>query len=180
MIRKHQRIRKHYVLPPPCRENDHLRDIVTGQGFDALVHLLRLLPVAVKPHNAELGLYLSGVDLDDPDARCDELFAEGIGEGAHGGFGSAVDAATLVGLTASDGADVYDVAAPAVGARLEYGKNSLGHVDETGDVGGEHNVDVFLLDSRRLSDALDQTPSLLSVYPRDYISFVLGDVLTHC
>lgn len=156
MIRKHKRIRQHDILPPPRRENHHLGDIIARQRLDTLIHLLRLVLVAVKAHDAELGLDLARVDLDDADARRDEFLAERLGERAHGGFGCAVDAAALVGLAAGDGPDVDDVAAAAVGAGLEDGEDGLRHVDEAGDVGVEHDGDVCGGDVGGLGDALDE------------------------
>lgn len=61
-----------------------------------------------------------------------------------GGLGGTVDGAAGVRLSASDGANVHDVALTAVGSSQEDGQNGLGHVDEAGDVGAEHNVHVFL------------------------------------
>lgn len=46
------------------------------------------------------GLDLAGVDVDDADARGDELLAQCVGEAADGGLGGAVDASASVRLTA--------------------------------------------------------------------------------
>jgi hypothetical protein len=156
MIRKHQSIRQHDILPPPRRKNHHLGNILRRQRLHTLIHLLCLLLVASKPDNTKLRLDLAGVNLNDPDPRRNQLAAHGVCEGAHGGFGSAVDAAALVGFAAGDGADVDDVAFAAVGARFEDGEDGLGHGDEAGDVGGEHGVNVGGGDGGGLSDAFDK------------------------
>jgi hypothetical protein len=52
----------------------------------------------------------------------------------------------LVGFAASNGTDVDDVAATAVGAGLKDGKDRLRHANEAGYVGCEHDVDVFGFD----------------------------------
>jgi hypothetical protein len=156
MVRENQRIRQDNILPPANSKDNNLRDILRSQRLDALIHLLRLIDITAEPHNTELRLDLPGIDLDDADARRNQLAAQRVGEGAHGRLGRAVDAAALVGLAAGDGADVYNVAAAAVGARLEDGQDGLGHCDEAGDIGREHGVDVFGEDVGGLRDAFDE------------------------
>ena len=156
MVWEDQSIGKHDILAPTSCKDDYLGDVVARQGLHALVDFLRLLLVAAKSHNTKLGLDLAGINLDDADAGGDEFFAEGVGEGADGGFGCTVDAAALIRLAASDGADIDDITAATVGAGLEDGEDGLGHVDEAGDVGREHDIDVVGLDVRGLRNALDE------------------------
>lgn len=160
MVRENQCIGNNHILPPRSSKHNHLRNIITSQRLHALVHLLRLLLVAAKPHDAELGLDLPGIDLDDADAARDQLLAQRVGEAAHRGLGRAVDAAALVGLAARNRADVYDVAAAAVRAGQEERQDGLGHGDQACDVGLEHDVDVGLGDFGGLVDALDEAAEL--------------------
>jgi hypothetical protein len=102
--------------------------------------------------NKTYRLDLSGIDLHDADACVDELLAKRISEGAYGSLGGAVDATTGVGLTASNAANVDDVARAAVRASLEDGQDGLRHVDKPSHVGVEHDVDVLLGDLRGTGD----------------------------
>lgn len=61
------------------------------------------------------------------------------------------------GVGTGDGANVDNVAMAAVGALLEDGEDGLGHVDEAGDVGVEHDAHVILVDLGGPGDALDET-----------------------
>lgn len=45
-------------------------------------------------------LDLAGVDLDNPNSRCNELLSKRLGETADGGFRGTVDAASWVGFPA--------------------------------------------------------------------------------
>ena len=152
MIWKHQRIRQHDILPPTRRKNHNLGNILGRQRLHALIHLLRLIPISTKPHNAEFRLHLPRIDLDDADARGDEFAAHGVCKGPDGGLGGTIDAAALVGFAAGDAADVDDVAGVLL---LEDGQDGLGHGDEAGDVCGEHGVDVGGGDGGGLGDAFD-------------------------
>jgi len=113
MVRKHQSISQHNILPPPYRKHHHLRNVLGRERFHPFIHLLRLLLITAKPYNAKLRLHLPWIDFNDADAAGDELLAHRVGEGAYGGFGRAVDAAALVGFPPRDGSDVYDITLPA-------------------------------------------------------------------
>lgn len=126
MIRKHQRIRQHNIFPPARRKNHNLGNILGRQRLHALIHLLRLILIPAKSHDAEFSLNLPRIDLDDADARGDQFAAHGVCERAYGGLRSAVDAAALVGFAAGDAADVDDVAGVF---GFEDGQDGLGHGD---------------------------------------------------
>ena len=164
MTRENQRISNHNVLLS-CRNKHHnLSNVVRRQRINASVDCIGLVLVAVEPHHAELGLYLAGINLHDADARGDQLLAQGIGEAAHGGLGGAVDGSSGVRLAAGDGADVNDVARTTfVSAGLKDGQDGLGHVNEAGDVGGEHDVDVGFGDGWGLGDFLCIVFSIIQV-----------------
>lgn len=55
-----------------------------------------------------------------------------------------------------DGSNVDNVSLATVWSLLEDGQDSLRQVDEAGDVGSEHDVQVILGDFRRLGDTLDK------------------------
>lgn len=150
-------IGKDDILPPCGGEHDDLGNIIGRQRLDALIHLLRLLLIAVEPDDGELGFDLSRIDLDDPYPGGNQLLPERVGEAADSSFGGAVDGTAGVGLTASDGADVDDVAGATIGAGEIDGENGLGQVDEAGDVGVEHGGHVFLGNIRGPGEALDQS-----------------------
>lgn len=177
MVGEDQTVGNDNVLPPGGGEDNDLCDVVGSQGLAAFVDGVGLGLVAVEAHDGEVGLDLARVDGDDADARGDELLAQRLGEGADGGLGGAVDAAADVWLAAcercsgqyrtgsyenaqeehtSDGTNVDNVARTAVRPLLEDGEDGLGHVDETRDVGLEHDVHVLLGDVRRPGPALDQ------------------------
>lgn len=99
---------------------------------------------------------MTGINLNDTNAAGDELLAQGLGEATNGGLGGAVDGSAGVGFAAGNGADVDDVAVATVRTGEEDGEDDLGHVDETGDVGLEHDVDVILVDFGGTSHAFDE------------------------
>lgn len=119
MVRENKRISNDHILPSRGSKHDDLGNIITSQRLHALINLLRLLLVTTKPDNTKLCLDLPRVDLDDADTARDKLLTQRVGEAAHRGLGRAVDAATLVRFAARNRADVYDVAAAAVGAGKE-------------------------------------------------------------
>lgn len=163
MVRENKSISKDDILPPPRRENNHLGNIIPSQRLHPLIHFLRLLPITPESDNAKLRLHLPRINLNHPDPARDQLFAEGVGEAAHRGFGRAVDAAACVRLAARDGADVDDVAAAAVRAGEEEGQDGLGHCDQAGYVGLEHGVDVGLGDGGGFVDAFDEAAISTSI-----------------
>lgn len=102
-------------------------------------------------------LNLPGVNLNDANPCSDKLLAHRLGEGADGRLGGAIDASTGVRFTASNASDVDNVTAAALRSLLEDRENSLGHVDETGNVGVEHDVHIFGGDVASMGNALDET-----------------------
>lgn len=127
MIRKNQSISHNNILPSPCRKHHNLSDIIRSQGLTPFINFISSSFIAVESHNRELGFHLSGVDLYNADPSGDEFATEGVGEGADGSFGRAVDASAGVGLAAGDAADVYDIAGAGVASGLENGEDGLGH-----------------------------------------------------
>ena len=90
MVRKDQAVSQHHVLPPSRSKHYDLGNISSSKRFYPFVHFVGFGFVAGEADNAEFGLDLAGVDLDDADARGDEFAAKGVGESADGGFGCAV------------------------------------------------------------------------------------------
>lgn len=99
---------------------------------------------------------MTGVDLNDTDSRRDELLAQRVGERANGSLGGAVNGTTGVGLTTSDTSNVDDITAAALVALLEDRQDGLSHVDQTGDVGVEHDAHIFDRDIGSLRNTLDE------------------------
>lgn len=182
MLGEDQRVGNDDILRPGRSEDDHLGNVLGRQRVDAAEQLasihtreyfrrgsdlringIRLGLVAVEADNRELRLDLAGVDLNHTHARGNQLLAQALGEAADGSLGGAVDASAGVGVEAGNAADVDNVAGTAVGAALEEGgQDSLGHVDEAGDVGSKHDVDVLLGDFRGTSNALDEATVCVS------------------
>ena len=129
MIRENEGISQNHILTSSSSKHNDLRNIIRSQRFTPLINLIRSTLIAIKSHNTKLRLDLTRIDFDNTDTRSDEFFSEGVGEGAYGGFGRAVDAAAWVGLSACDAADVYYVAGSGIAAREEDGEDGLGHVD---------------------------------------------------
>lgn len=157
MVGKDQGVGDDNVLPSSCRKDDDLGDIIRSERFAALVDLVGGRLVTIESDDGEFGLHLTGINLNDSDAGGYKLSAQSIGEAADCGLGCTVDATAGVGLTTCNGADVDNVSGTAIGTSgLEDGENSLGHVDQTCDVRGKHDIDVFLLDLRSFSHTLDE------------------------
>lgn len=102
-------------------------------------------------------LNLPGVNLNDANPGSDKLLAHRLSEGADGRLGGAVDASTGVRITASNASNVDNVTAAAIRSLLEDRENSLGHMDETVNVGVEHDVHIFGGDVASMGNALDKT-----------------------
>lgn len=102
-------------------------------------------------------LNLTGVNLNDTDSGRDEFLAKRIREGADCRLGGTVDATTGVRLAASNRSNINDITTATLRALLENGQDCLGHVDETGDIGVKHDLQVFSRNLRCLCNALDQT-----------------------
>jgi hypothetical protein len=163
VVRKHQCVGQHNILPPPNSKHDHFGNIIWGKRLHALVHLLRFLLVATKPDNTEFRLHLPRINLDDANPAGDELLAHSVGKGAHCSFARTVNAAALVGLTTSDGANVHDIALAAQGPLLENREDGLRHGDEAGYVGAEHGVDVCWGDVGGLRHAFDEATAFVRI-----------------
>lgn len=150
-----------------------------------LVHLVCLRLVTVKPNDRELleanatvskrrarqqkfkikkpySLNLARVNLNDPNPSRDKLLPQRVRKTPDGRLGSTVNAATGIRLPAGDGADVDDVAGAAVGPLLENRQDGLRDVDQAGDVGREHDVDVFLCDLGCFCDTFDEATIIMS------------------
>lgn len=56
--------------------------------------------VAVEADDGELGLNLTGINLNDTNPSCNQLLSQAVGEAADGSLGGTVDGASGVGLTA--------------------------------------------------------------------------------
>lgn len=112
-------------------------------------------------------LNLTRIDFNNTNSRGDELLSQGVGEGADSGLGGAVDAAARVRLAAGNTANVDNITTATLRALLEYGQDGLGHVNETGDVGVKHDLDILGSDFRCLGDTLDQTTA-----PRMSVSII--------
>lgn len=123
-------------------------------------------------------LNLTRINLNNSNTRRDELLSQRVGETAHCGLGSAVDASSNIRLSAGDTANIDDVSAAAVVFLLEDGEHGLGHVDQSGDICGDHNVDVCELDIGGLCNALDEATVTRSQYD-SLIAFVALQ-LTRC
>ena len=99
---------------------------------------------------------MTRIDFNNTNSRGDELLSERVSEGADSRLGGAVDAAARVRLATCDTANVDNITTATVRALLEDGKDGLGHVNETGDVGVKHDLDILGSDFRCLGDTLDQ------------------------
>ena len=96
------------------REHDAVRHVLGRQGLDAFIHAPRGFAIAVKAHEAELGLDEPGGDLRDPDRLAVELEPQRPGDRTHRVLGGGVAGAAFVRLETRDGADVHDVPAPGL------------------------------------------------------------------
>ena len=121
MVRKNQRISNHHILPPTRRKHHNLCNIITRQRLYALINLLRLLLIASKSYHTKFRLDLPRVDLNNPHTARNQLLAQAVCKRPDSCLCSAVDAAALIRLATRNRADVYDVAAAAVGAGKENG-----------------------------------------------------------
>lgn len=113
-------------------------------------------------------LNLARINLHNSDPRGDKLLSQCIREASDRSLSSAVDATTRVGLSSCDTSNVDDVSSATRISLFENGKDCLGYVDQSGDVGGEHDVYVFRSDIRSLGNAFDQATVLVSI-PRNSI-----------
>lgn len=60
------------------------------ERFDAVVHLISSVLIAIVPHEAEFRLDHTGLHIGDADRRAHQLFHERFGERAHGKLGRTV------------------------------------------------------------------------------------------
>ena len=150
VVREDQTVRHNNILPPARGENNNLRNIISRQRLATRINSISFALIAIKPHNTKLSLDLSGIHADNSHSRRDELFPQAVGECPDCCFGRAVDPAAWVWLAAGDRTNVDDVANVAL---QHSAKDFLGHVDEAGDVGGEHDVHVVFGDLGGAGDA---------------------------
>lgn len=154
MIRENQTIRHNNILPPARRKNHNLRNIIRRQRLTTRINSIRLTLIPIKPHNTKLSFNLSGINTNDSHPRRDELFPQTVGERSDGCFGRAVNSAAGIRLAACDRPDVDDVACSCAVVALEHSlQDFLGHVDQAGDVGGEHDGHVGFGDFGSACDA---------------------------
>lgn len=117
---------------------------------------------ASEENEATHSLDLTRVNLHDTNPSINKFLAQSIAKGAHGGFSGAVDAATGVWLATGDTTDVNNISSAAFRAGLEDGQHSLRHVDQTGHIGLEHDVDVVLRNLRCAGDWVESKAWLVS------------------
>jgi hypothetical protein len=77
--------------------------------LQALVDILRCTFVTTVSNDGELGLHHARIDLGHPYLGVNELAEEGTGERTNSVLGCGVDAASSIGLTTSDRAQVDDM-----------------------------------------------------------------------
>lgn len=126
-------------------------------------------PEKLHPANEEgsYSFHLTRIDLDDSDASRDQFLSQRISEAPDRSLGSAVNTATGICFASRNAANVDDVSATALVSLLEDRQDCLGHVDQSSDIGREHNVDVFGVDIRSLRNTLDQ-PAVCSSAPQSH------------
>lgn len=100
---------------------------------------------------------MTRIDFNNTNSRGDEFLSQRVSEGADSGLGGAVDTAARVRLATGDTANVNNITTATLRALLEDGQDGLGHVNETGDVGVKHDLEILGSDFRGLGDTLDQT-----------------------
>lgn len=108
-------------------------------------------------------LDLARIDLDHSDSGCDKLLSQSVCEAADSSLSGTIDATTRVGLTTCNAANVDDISSATLISLLEDGQDRLSHVNQTGDVGLEHNVNVFQSNLGRSCYTLDEASTLVSI-----------------
>jgi hypothetical protein len=108
-------------------------------------------------------LDLARINLHNSNPRGDKLLSQCIREASDRSLRSAVDATTRIRLSSCNTSNVDDVSSATCISLFENGKDCLGHVDQSGDVGREHSIYVFRGDIRSLGNALDQATVLVSM-----------------
>ena len=137
-------------------KDDNFSNIIRSQCITTFVNCISLRLVAIKSYNRELGLHLARVNLHNPDSSVHQLLSQRLGKEPHCRLGGAVNASPNIRLASGNAANIYNVALSALRTGLEDFQDGLRHVDETGDVGVYHDVDVFFRDGWGLSDAANE------------------------
>ena len=113
--------------------------------------------VAIKPYDGKLSLHLAWIYFHYSYPCSNQLFPHGICETPYGRFRCAVNRAAWVWFPACYRPNVDDVPSTSILTLLVYRKDSLSHVDEACNVGGEHDIDVFIRYVWSLCCASDET-----------------------
>ena len=103
---KHQHLGNLDMLGGTGSEINHLGDVVTGQRFDALIHIVGPFIVTVEADVGEMGLHQSGLDIGDAQIGFGDIDAQTVGDGFDSGFRGAIHIAAGVGSVASHTTDV--------------------------------------------------------------------------
>ena len=61
----------------------HISDVVTSEGFDALVKFCSTVGIAMEADIAEVGLHEAWLEVGDADGRVGHVDAETVGEGFY-------------------------------------------------------------------------------------------------
>ena len=160
MIWKNERVSYNDVFPSRSVEYHNFSNIFWCKGFTAAVRKLACLSVgdwscsrvdrigfgfiAIKPYDREFGLHLAWIYLHYSYSRSNQLSSHGICETSYGRLCCAVDRAAWVWFSACYRPDIDYVSSPPFLTLLVYRKNGLSHVDQASDVGGKHDINVFI------------------------------------
>lgn len=141
------------VCGPVSGPDDLLCNILARQRLQTLVYLVRSPLVAPKPGHRERSLDHAWLNLGHPDGRVHELLQERRGERIDSKLGCAVNRSTWIALPPSNGAEVDNVTRVAL---LELLDKDLSEVNETLDVGVDHDVDLVCADVSNFVSAKDE------------------------
>lgn len=121
------------------------------------------------PRVQSYSLDLARVNLDDSDAGSDKFFPQGVREASDGGLCCTVDASSRVSFPSGNAPDVDDISPSSVFSLFENRQNCLRHVDEPGDVGVYHGVDIFCENIWCLCNTFDEASDKPKVIQLAYI-----------
>lgn len=134
--------------------DDFFSDVLSTERLQTLVHLIGGVLVASESGHAEAGLDHAWLNLGDSDRRIHELLQQRRSEGIYRKLGGAVDGASRVAFSTGDAAEIDDMARVAF---FEFSHKNLCKVDETFDVGVDHDVDFVGRDVADFVSAEDET-----------------------
>lgn len=133
--------------------------------------------VSIKPDNGEFlarsaqhhnftettySLNLSRIYLNNSYTSGHQLPSHGIREASNGSLRCTVDGSSLVWFTSGNTANVDNIPCTSVCPLLENGKNSLRHINKSGNIRIEHRLDILLRDLSSFGNTLHKSPRLLS------------------